>query len=97
MRLEGTFIHCRYEDLREIILEINSQSDKEKIVQPPSKQEGDLKDELLSRKRVAEMLGISLPTLNVHTKKGLLIAYRIGGRVFYKKNEVLAALKKIRV
>lgn len=48
---------------------------------------------LLTRKEVAEMLRISLPTLNQWTKMGKLKAYRKSGRVYYKRNEILHELE----
>lgn len=43
---------------------------------------------LISRKEVAALLKISLPTLHDWTKSGLLTSYRIGSRVLYKLSEV---------
>lgn len=52
--------------------------------------------ELLTRQQVARMLKISLPTLNEFTKTGKIQAHRIGSRVRYKHNEVVAALASIK-
>ena len=52
-------------------------------------------DELLTRKQVAEMLSISLPTLHEWTKEGTIKAYRIGRAVRYKHDDVQNALKEI--
>lgn len=52
--------------------------------------------ELLTRKETAKVFGISLPTLNEYTKTGLIIGYRIGSRVRYKKGEILEALKQFK-
>jgi excisionase family DNA binding protein len=49
----------------------------------------------LSRKDVSKLLGISYPTLNEWSKKGILKAYRIGNRVLYKSNEVDESLTQI--
>ena len=51
--------------------------------------------ELLTRSEVAEILGITLPTLNVWSKYGKIPSYRIGTRVRYKKSEVMEALNKV--
>jgi excisionase family DNA binding protein len=48
----------------------------------------------ISRKEAAVLLKISLPTLRQWTKSGKLIAYKIGTRVLYNLDEVMAALKK---
>ena len=49
--------------------------------------------ELLTRKEVAEMLRISLPTLHQWTKVGKLKGYKKSGRVYFKRNEVINALE----
>lgn len=54
------------------------------------------KNILLSRKDTAEQLCISLPTLNEWTKNGTIKAYRIGGRVLYKLNEIHDALEEVK-
>lgn len=51
--------------------------------------------DLLTRHEVAQLLGISLPTLHTWTKGNILAAYRIGNKVRYKKNEVLESLQAI--
>ncbi len=48
-----------------------------------------------TRKEVAKTLHISLPTLNELTKTGVLIGYRLKGRVLYKWVEVDEALERI--
>ncbi len=48
----------------------------------------------LTRKETARILGVSLPTLNDWSKKGLLPSYRISSRIRYKKEEVLNSLNK---
>ena len=49
-----------------------------------------------TRKETAEILNISLPTLNEYTKKRILNGYRIGARVLYKQSEIESALTKIK-
>ncbi len=44
--------------------------------------------EYLTRNEVAEMLKIDLSSVHNWTKKGKLKAYGIGGRVYYKREEV---------
>lgn len=58
---------------------------------------GDFKDvkDILTREETAKLLSISLPTLWNWTKKNILTAYGIGGRVYYKKDEVIQALIQI--
>jgi excisionase family DNA binding protein len=47
---------------------------------------------LLTRKQAAFMLGVSLPTLNEWSKKGVINAYRIASRVRYKSQELEQSL-----
>lgn len=49
--------------------------------------------ELLTRKKVAELLRISLPTLHQWTKDGKLKAYRKSGRVNYKEEEIIQSME----
>lgn len=50
-------------------------------------------ERLLTRKQTAEMLSVTLVTLNNWKKSGVLIPYRIGNQVRYKESEVLSALQ----
>ena len=52
--------------------------------------------EYLTRKEAAELLSISLPTLNEWTKQGVIQGLRIASRVRYKKSDVEKALTQIR-
>mgnify|MGYP000948413612 CR=1 FL=1 len=54
-------------------------------------------ERLYTRKEVADLLGISLPTLNTYTKEGIIDAYRLGTQVRYKYEDLEKALKKINV
>ncbi|MCG7501771.1 helix-turn-helix domain-containing protein [Tenacibaculum sp. Mcav3-52] len=49
----------------------------------------------ISRKDTAKMLGVSFTTLANWNKKGVLTAYSIGTRVYYKLDEVNNALTPI--
>ncbi len=48
-----------------------------------------------SRQEVAKLLMVSLPTLNDYTKLGWLQSYKMGNRVLYKQEEVLACVDKV--
>ena len=50
--------------------------------------------EYLSRKEVAKLLKITLPTLHDWTKLGFLKSYKMGSRVLYKLSEVKETLEK---
>jgi excisionase family DNA binding protein len=51
--------------------------------------------ELLSKKEVCNLLGITLNTLDSHIKKRTIPAYGLGSRLMFKRDEVLASLTKI--
>ena len=50
--------------------------------------------DLLTRHETAKLFNISLVCLNDWSKKGLLQSYRIGGRVMYRRDELLNSLTK---
>jgi excisionase family DNA binding protein len=52
-------------------------------------------NKLLTRKEVAEILNVSLPTLHDWTKNGKITGYRIGSRVLYKTSEIFGSLIQI--
>lgn len=52
-------------------------------------------NKLYTRKEVAKMLSISLPTLHERTKDGTIKAHKIGSQVRYKHDDVQSALKQI--
>ncbi|MEO6232888.1 MAG: helix-turn-helix domain-containing protein [Ferruginibacter sp.] len=52
-------------------------------------------EKYLTRKQTAEQLNVSLPTLNVYTKKNLIVGYRFGVRVMYKTTDIEASLKNM--
>ena len=54
-------------------------------------------DELLTREETANYLKINVTTLWHWTNKGKLISYGIGGRRYYKKQEVIDSLLKLNV
>ncbi|MFV0151113.1 helix-turn-helix domain-containing protein [Empedobacter falsenii] len=48
--------------------------------------------EYLTRKQVANKLHLSLGTLDVYVKKGLINSYKIGHRVLFKSDEINESL-----
>lgn len=48
----------------------------------------------ITRREVAKLFKISLVTVHDWTRKGLLQAYKIANRVYYKQSEVEGALTK---
>ena len=53
-------------------------------------------NEYLTRNEVAEMLKIDLSSVHNWTKRKILQAYQIGGRVYYKRDEVELAIVKLK-
>lgn len=52
-------------------------------------------NELLTREQVCKLLSINKTTLWKHTKSGKLKSLGLGNRVYYKKSEVLQAVKHL--
>ena len=52
--------------------------------------------EYLTRNDVAEMLKIDLSSVHNWSKKGILKAYQISGRVYYKRTEVENAIVELK-
>lgn len=46
----------------------------------------------MTRVQAAALLSVSLVTLRNWTTQGLLPSYQLGGRVYYKQQEIIAAL-----
>ncbi|MEQ8553414.1 MAG: helix-turn-helix domain-containing protein [Cyclobacteriaceae bacterium] len=63
------------------------------LVERPEKKEV----KYLTRKEVAELLSISLPTLHDWCKRKILNPYRVGNRVYFKIDEIDQSLKQINV
>lgn len=55
----------------------------------------DKNTELLTREETAEYLKCSKGTIRNWTDKGWLIAYGIGTKIYYKKNEIINSLKQV--
>ena len=52
---------------------------------------------ILSREQTALFLSVTFPTLRKWTKQGLLKCYQLGGRIYYKQDEIIKALKLVEV
>ncbi len=50
----------------------------------------------LTRQEVSQMLSVDLSTVHNWTKKGILTANQIGGRVFYLRSNVENAIVKLK-
>jgi excisionase family DNA binding protein len=49
----------------------------------------------LTRLEVCKLLTITLPTVHEWTKRGILTAYRLGNRVYFKREEIDKAMAVI--
>lgn len=50
---------------------------------------------LLTRQQTKDFLQVSAPTLRKWTKNGLITAYSLGGRIYYKQHELVNALQVV--
>ena len=85
------FISVTPEQLQHAIIEgVKSQlQDLKKHFEPKAP------TEYLTRRGVSELLTIDLSSVHNWTKKGILVSYQIGGRVFYKRSEIENAIVKL--
>lgn len=87
---EIQMIRISPDELSELISEKigNRLSALEKSVAPQPEQ-------FLTREETAQLLNIDKSTLWSWTKKGKLIAYGLGNRVYYKRSEIESALVQL--
>lgn len=52
---------------------------------------------MITREKVAEYLKVSIQTVINYTNRGLLVAHKIGRRVLYNEDEVIAAIQSCAV
>jgi excisionase family DNA binding protein len=69
---------------------------EERLNQLPKQENQKNNKAFYSRIEVAELLKISLPTLNEWSKLGILQSYRIGTRILYKVQEVEESLSTVK-
>jgi hypothetical protein len=86
------FISVTPEQLQEAIIEgVKTQlQDLKTHFQPKTP------NEYLTRLEVAEMLKINLSSVHNWTKKGILTSYQIGGKIFYKRQQVESAIIELK-
>lgn len=73
------------------VIQMTVQKEFEKINNSKTPQP---ENEYINRKETSRILGVSLPTLNEYSKRGLIPSYLIGTRIRYKKEEVLNSLNQ---
>lgn len=79
------------EQLKEGLLEAIERRLKESDSNPESLGN----EKYLTRKEVAKLLSISLPTLHDWCKKRILNSYRMGNRVYFKSSEIDQSLVQV--
>ena len=77
------------ERARETSFQLWSQWQADNISRAPAIDE----DEPLTVEKTAELLDVAPQTVLVWRKRGLLVGYKLGARVYFKRSEVLMALK----
>lgn len=81
----------------ELVKKVIKEAVKEALMEAEL-QNGPNKDvsDVLDRKAASEKLGISLPTLDLYTDKGVIKGRRIGKKVVYMEHELVMAGEEIR-
>lgn len=80
-------LETRLTNIESLLLDLKHQSKPEPTTTP---------DFYLTRREVSEKLRLTLTTIDKYTKLGYLKAYRIGGQIRYKANEVEKSLQEIK-
>jgi len=86
------FKEIEVSELKKII----SDAIEEKLNLSQSKENLEKRTAYLTRFEVAEILKISLPTLNNWSKSGIVQSYRIGNRILYKPDEIYQAVHAVK-
>jgi hypothetical protein len=80
------------EQLREDILSLKSELAEIKLnLQKPTEN-----TKYLGRKEVAEMLNVNISSVHNYTVKGILTAFQLGGKVYYRKVDIEAAMIELK-
>jgi excisionase family DNA binding protein len=53
--------------------------------------------DVINRKAICEMFGISLVTVHDWMSKGILPHYKMNGRTYFRKSEVMQAMKLVKI
>ncbi len=77
-------------DLKSMMTQIIEEVMKQNNDKKPKKEQG---DKLMTREQVEKFLGVSDTTLHNWNNNGELPAKKIGRRVYYSKEEIVAKLK----
>lgn len=88
---ENTFILVKTGDLGEIAEIILQRLNRITPATPNPDQE----EKPLTQEEAIKFLGKTRQTLSSWRRKGIIKAYRLGGRIYYKPSELIAALEKL--
>ena len=88
MATNVTVIHLTREQLIELIKEALPKQQC-----PPCEEVKTIKEDLLTRKQTSELLNVSFTTLHTWNKEGVLPQRKIGGRVYYSREDVINRIK----
>lgn len=85
------FVQLDPEELKQSIITII----KEVVREIEEKRQSANLTEYLTRQQLAEWLGVDLSTIHNWKKRGKITAYSIGNRVYYKREEIEAAMQPL--
>ncbi|MFY0594682.1 helix-turn-helix domain-containing protein [Roseivirga sp.] len=89
---QSILINASIEDLTSKM--VDSISDKIRSIIHEEKTEHPA-EELLTRKQTAQLFNVSLQTISDWTKKEILVAQKMGNRVYFKKSLLLGRLDEL--
>ena len=75
-------------------LQMELVSVKEELFKLQVKVDAGKVSDFLTSNEVMEWLKISRPTLHRWKERGVLVSYNIGGKILFKKSEILAMVEK---
>jgi excisionase family DNA binding protein len=82
-------------DLKELLSNVVREAIDKKVLTEPKEEPLSKEEKLFNRKETARKLRISLPTLGVYVKKGVITGHKIGARILFKESDIQTALTKI--
>jgi excisionase family DNA binding protein len=88
--METIFFALKPEELKQLISDAVSQALEGKL----NTSHEEKTDILIKLDEVSKLLGVSKVTIHSWKRKGLIPFYRISNKIYFKEDEVMAALKK---
>jgi hypothetical protein len=78
------------------LVERITESFKAEVLELKKQYEYQEPDELLTRSEVSRLLKINISSVHNWAKKGVLKKHCIGGRVYYKRSEIIESLEELK-